>query len=703
MPSFDGEFTRGRDLLGVRQDASALAVLIASTALKPPLAVGMFGEWGSGKTFLMRSLEREIDRLTGSGTPEFGRHVRSVWFNAWHYADANLWASLVHEIFHSLQGDRGPHPGQALDRALADLAGIQQVTAEAAGHVAAAEQAAREAKTDLAGVEQRYQEATKSAAKVTGRDVWAAVTVDAGLRQKLNDAATELGLPAVGESAREVAHAVDEVRATVRRGRLLATTGPVWKSPLVLGLVVGLVVSAAGLVLGSVIESSHSWLAPMVAAAGQLAALAGGAAGWLIRQAGLARRLLGPAEAVQRQIDERLAAIEAQHRVDHALAQQRLAESETRLATAHRLLAEAEAAEAAANAELSQLTGPRLLERYLSERAGSADYGQYLGVVALAHRDLQDLDRHLQAAASPADQDDQDGQDGQVDRIVLYVDDLDRCAPEVVVRVLEAVHLLLALPLFVVVVGVDVRWLVRSIRQRQPLLIETAESGLAPATPVDYLDKIFQLTYHLPAMTPEACAGLLHHVAVSGSPVADRSSPGASPAPGIPEQTGSAEAPVRQAGGEREAPEGPDTASQAAALQLDDAELAVLRQVAPLVGSSPRIAKRFVNVYRICKARVLADVDLRAGDLAGLLPLTALAVGLPTLVPRAFDTGAPDGEVALSDWLRRAVAAAPGSPEARRVAAFLSAGEGLLDLPMAGLLFWLPVVQRFAWPASGRS
>ncbi len=41
----------------------------------------------------------------------------------------------------------------------------------------------------------------------------------------------------------------------------------------------------------------------------------------------------------------------------------------------------------------------------------------------------------------------------RIDRIVLYIDDLDRCPEVKVVEVLQAVHLLLAYPLFVVVVG----------------------------------------------------------------------------------------------------------------------------------------------------------------------------------------------------------------------------------------------------------
>ncbi len=55
-----------------------------------------------------------------------------------------------------------------------------------------------------------------------------------------------------------------------------------------------------------------------------------------------------------------------------------------------------------------------------------------------------------------------------VDRIVVYIDDLDRCRPAIVVKVLEAVHLLLAFDFVVVVVGVDARWVGRSLLDVYP-------------------------------------------------------------------------------------------------------------------------------------------------------------------------------------------------------------------------------------------
>ena len=50
-----------------------------------------------------------------------------------------------------------------------------------------------------------------------------------------------------------------------------------------------------------------------------------------------------------------------------------------------------------------------------------------------------------------------------IERIVLYIDDLDRCPSGQVVKVLEAVSLLFGFPLFVVG-AVDSRWLVHSLR-----------------------------------------------------------------------------------------------------------------------------------------------------------------------------------------------------------------------------------------------
>ena len=72
-----------------------------------------------------------------------------------------------------------------------------------------------------------------------------------------------------------------------------------------------------------------------------------------------------------------------------------------------------------------------------------------------------------------------------IERIILYIDDLDRCPPKRVVEVLEAVHLLLAFDLFVVVVAVDARWLERSRTNRITHANAKAPVPLSPSISLD--------------------------------------------------------------------------------------------------------------------------------------------------------------------------------------------------------------------------
>jgi hypothetical protein len=103
---------------------------------------------------------------------------------------------------------------------------------------------------------------------------------------------------------------------------------------------------------------------------------------------------------------------------------------------------------------------------FVNKRVGSDDYRKHLGMAALIRSDFEQLSQLVAEYNERADAKDDDIPDNQgkrtINRIVLYIDDLDRCPPERVVKVLQAVHLLLAFPLFVVVVAVDARWLAQS-------------------------------------------------------------------------------------------------------------------------------------------------------------------------------------------------------------------------------------------------
>ena len=172
------------------------------------------------------------------------------------------------------------------------------------------------------------------------------------------------------------------------------------------------------------------------------------------------------------------------------------------------------------------------LKRFLEERARSKGYEQHLGLITLVRRDFENLSglmrKHwaqrfekIPEAVLQADQTIGARKETVpfIERIVLYIDDLDRCPPEKVVEVLQAVHLMLGFPLFVVVVAVDVRWVRESLLKHYPGLLSNAAlatqadvegDGVERAGPGGrLLEKIFQIPFRIPSLDAECAERLV--------------------------------------------------------------------------------------------------------------------------------------------------------------------------------------------------
>ncbi|MFC4855873.1 P-loop NTPase fold protein [Actinophytocola glycyrrhizae] len=140
-----------KDQLGVTPYVSMLATVIADRRTPLPLSVGVFGEWGSGKSYFMGMLRQRVDDLAASGNPAYCATIEQIGFNAWHYADSNLWASLGDVIFRQLADD-GSNPERNRRLLRTELAGqlSQRRAIEAATDQARAETAALQRQIDQA-------------------------------------------------------------------------------------------------------------------------------------------------------------------------------------------------------------------------------------------------------------------------------------------------------------------------------------------------------------------------------------------------------------------------------------------------------------------------------------------------------------------------------------------------------------------------
>jgi hypothetical protein len=90
-------------------------------------------------------------------------------------------------------------------------------------------------------------------------------------------------------------------------------------------------------------------------------------------------------------------------------------------------------------------------------------------------------------------------------RVIVYIDDLDRCPPDKVVEVLEAVQLLVQTPLFIAVLAIDERYITRALEQHYKGVL--SRNGHPSAS--DYLEKIIQLPYRVRSISDKALSSYL--------------------------------------------------------------------------------------------------------------------------------------------------------------------------------------------------
>jgi len=93
-----------------------------------------------------------------------------------------------------------------------------------------------------------------------------------------------------------------------------------------------------------------------------------------------------------------------------------------------------------------------------------------------------------------------------LESLVILIDDLDRCLPERIIETLEAIKLFVAVPKTAFVIGADPR-IVRhaiAIRYAQKQISGESESekGQQYDLVKDYLEKLIQVPYHLPRLSP---------------------------------------------------------------------------------------------------------------------------------------------------------------------------------------------------------
>jgi ABC-type multidrug transport system fused ATPase/permease subunit len=664
----------GGDPLDAARDARALADVILLKAARPPLALGVFGPWGSGKSTLVRRLQAEIrqqldaERAQPSEAGELGRvrNAIQIEFSAWSFADSeNLWAALTAEVFDQLAAGgidgwrskpRADLVGSIAARLSNEAAALNTASARAAEH----EQAAGRLEASLEEARKQKSKAGRQAAwGVLGGLLAEPKAKDDKAEKDKAEKARDGQLERLRKALLDAPDADGAKGAAGTLKAILVVSGAfaklTWRSANVF-MQWGFFATAAAFF----ILSGLAWLDGrplMTVIPAQLLGLLG-AISLALPYLASGFRLVSQYRAERARLSQAAAKAEGEATAALALVQGELAQARSK-ADASRAFVETFRHEANAPA------APGLMLKYLlRESEDLALVRKQIGMINSVRRCFEQLAAVIREMGASSDAD-------AVDRIVIYIDDLDRCSARQVVAILEAIHLLLAFDCFVVVVAVDPKWLAQSLNDQHQQFVNGQAVASSRATPEDYLEKIFQLALHVRPLAehdPSAASPYGAYKRFAASLLEpDRAQqadpPAAAPPAATADPLAAATIDLRK-GFTIASPDRPKDfdAVRLERVSLGQDETQLLLDLGVLAAKSPRAVKRMINVYRLIRishADQLEDFLQKTGGegpvyWAVLLAL-ACEIGLPSAlmahITRIARTASDDHWDALLDAL----------------------------------------------------
>lgn len=745
------------DHLDVEREAQAFARVTASSKTIPPLSIGVFGEWGSGKTFFMEKMQahvKSLEKIAREASREqeptaYHTNIVQILFNAWHYMESNLWASLVDHIFQELNKWLRPQQkSEEIEALFERLSTSRMLKLEAVENLIESRRREKMTKESLAQARKELAKTESANGSVTIGEFWAAVKDTFGEsaddilsepeKQKIAEAANALGFTSVKDSAKELMDALFRAREQGQRGRLIVRSvasrlGNFWWAAALIALLILVPVLSAALV--ELLESAQnlSFAKPLLekisSTALALTSAAATATSWIGTATGFAARAINRLSNFQSALDKKLSEREKETPDPILQAEQLLAMRRKEVEIAEDSLKRATELVDLASFEFGDSARSRL-NRFIQDKITNGEYAKHLGIIATIRKDFEQLamimsDVNIEQEKRSAAREEYESHGREYEakiktlikegflkeeeieaikkhdqpsdeqlkffqRIVLYIDDLDRCPPEKVVEVLQACHLLLSFPLFIVVVAVDARWVSRSLLARYEKLLEEDDIDQdgseakghvdATASPRDYLEKIFQIPYWVRRMHGEASKNFAKELIGPVLEEAGQKPKSVSPdeqdrqSGTDPESPGGLDGkPVKKSepdpsgksddAGEEEPtagiPTGNKDKEQKSDAQQNDKEKMdpnpqslvltkhekdFLAELAPYAGQSPRTIKRFVNVYRLLRTGLSEETLLGlVGDKGesrayrSILGQLAIVMGAPTLADTYFN------------------------------------------------------------------
>lgn len=632
IAGFSADNVKGPDLLGISKEMETLCRVIAAKEVTPPMSIGLFGEWGAGKSFFISQMQQYLKKLQERSQDDpdkspYVNRILEIEFNAWHYIDGNLWASLAAHLFEALaKSITGQTGDEITDEYRAKRRDLLREMDVAKHQLSRLENEKSRLESDLEEIPQieplkeeiaahqdtinEIEEDRYSIAKHFGE--WA--KNDPKLKQDFDNVWKVLSGKDETPSAPDALESMDQLVATyTRTKRFFRWLGH--KRGRVLGFIASSIVASACLYVFSL----DHWLLQILGVAldvfwSKAVAVIAGLAVILPWASKISTALSTFTKASDRFREHRIRrAADLGREVDRKKGDLSILESQrTELVASINSMED----------KLDGVSDIKNIEQLLLERVGSGQYTQHLGIIHMVRKDLNAL-RDLLAPEKKMELPNGTTVTGRDHRIILYIDDLDRCPPERVVEVLQAVHLLVGEDPFVVVVAADPRWLLKCLSRHYSNLLTSEGPADEPSsedsfawksTPQDYLDKIFQVPFSVPLMDKDGYKRLISKcigpTKITVPIVDDQKPPVGDDGSTAQDKPAGEKPPTADTGATPPHVEPPSLELEVESLSVEAWEVEFMKKLSKFI-RTPRLTKRLANVYRLIRASRSTGSDLK--------------------------------------------------------------------------------------------
>jgi hypothetical protein len=448
-----GDHDEGDDHLKIDKDVEAFAKIIASSNFVPPLAIALFGEWGSGKSFFMKKLMDKIDHYAKNeksiNSPTFCKGIAQIHFNAWSYLDNNLFASIVSEVFDKLdQYITGDNNAKKEQKEIEDELAEKLQSVKEQQHLLISKKRENEREIELlaTSIHRAKKELEKEAKAIksnTFDKIIAQIEREYEPKEKLKEALKPVTINNQPVNFDEPEQALKELKSTrlfvLNFMRLIIQdrNNLIW-----LGLAVLIVITLSVL---SMIRLDLNLIIPevLITLIAPLPIIWKG----IQKTIEFLSPIIEKVTIIKNEYDNRIKT--AQSRFEQYEKASRIEIEQKRYELN---LFDHKKAELSRQADeidhlLKHKISQKAMYSFILKRSSSEDYKKHLGIISTIRKDFETLS-DLFDKSNTEYKSFREQFAHPLERIVLYVDDLDRCTEEKVIEVLEAVNLLFGFSTF---------------------------------------------------------------------------------------------------------------------------------------------------------------------------------------------------------------------------------------------------------------